>query len=302
MHDFRYRRLRYVAVVTPDLPRSASFLKEIVGLAEGAPSTDPNVHFLRCSGEHHDIMLIQGAVPGLARVSFEMESERDLEATRAHLEGQGLAPVNVAAKDLAFLGISRAFRIVLPETGMVMEFMHGMEALDTPFEPTVAKITMLGHIVLMTPDPVSVSNFLVEKLNFLVSDTGAGGGLLRPFPTANHHSLGLVKSNENRIAHIAFMVEAFDDIGKALPRFKRLDVPVVFGPGHHPASDSNFLYFLDRDGITWEYTFGMEQFPEEEPRDARFLKLGNGDSWGNVMDERMGKVGRVVPLEEQPHV
>jgi 2,3-dihydroxy-p-cumate/2,3-dihydroxybenzoate 3,4-dioxygenase len=295
MLDFRYRGLRYVAVVTPDLDRSATFLKDIVGLADGAASANPDVHFLRCSAEHHDVMLIQGAEPGLLRVAFDMASSRDLKSIHSHLEAEGLRPVYVSADELAFLGIDEAFRIVEPNTGVTMEFLYGMAELDTAFEPTVAKITELGHIVLMTPDPVVAAQFLIDKLNFRMSDYGAGGGLLRPFPTPNHHSLGLVKSNANRIAHIAFMVQAFDDIGKALPRFKKLDVPIVFGPGHHPASESNFLYFLDRDGITWEYTFGMEQFPEHEAREARVLKLGNGDSWGNVMDERMGKVGRVLP-------
>jgi 2,3-dihydroxy-p-cumate/2,3-dihydroxybenzoate 3,4-dioxygenase len=284
-------------VVTPDLDRSATFLKDIVGLAEGAPSSDSRVRFLRCSDEHHDIMLIKGAEPGLGRVSFEMESRQDLDATRSYLEKLGRAPVDVSAENLAFLGIEHAFRIVEPNTGVTFEFMHGMGKLNTPYEPTVAKITMLGHIVIATPDPVAVSQFLMDHLNFKMSDSGAGGGLLRPFPHPNHHSLGLIRSNESRIAHIAFMVKAFDDIGKALPRFKKQDVPIVFGPGHHPASESNFLYFLDRDGITWEYTFGMEQFPEHNPREARVLQLGNGDSWGNVMDERMGKIGRVIPAE-----
>jgi 2,3-dihydroxy-p-cumate/2,3-dihydroxybenzoate 3,4-dioxygenase len=224
-----------------------------------------------------------------------MESLRDLQTTRRHLESVGAAPVDVSSKACEFLGIESAFRIVEPNTGVTMEFLYGMKALDAPFEPTVAKITELGHIVLGTTDPTAVSQFLIEKLNFQMSDSGAGGGLLRPFPTPNHHSLGLAKSNDNRIAHIAFMVKAYDDIGKAVPRFKKFDVPIVFGPGHHPASDSNFLYFLDPDGITWEYTFGMEQFPEHDPREARFLKLGSGDSWGNIPDPRMGKVGRVLP-------
>ena len=297
MLDFRYSRLRYVAVVTPDPARSAAFLKDIVGLADGAASSNPNVTFLRCSEKHHDVLLVKGAEPGLTRISFEMRSSQDYDAVRAHLQAEGLGPVDVSADDLAFLGISEAFRFKEPTTGLTIEFMHDMMSLDTPFVPTVAKIRELGHIVMMTPDPVVTSKFLTEHLNFIVSDNGAGGGLLRPFGTSNHHSLGLVKSNETRIGHIAFMVEAFDDIGKALPRFKKRDIPIVFGPGHHPASDSNFLYFLDPDGITWEYTFGMEQFPEQDAREARFLSLGNGDSWGNEMDPRMGKVGRLVHPE-----
>ena len=298
MVDLRYRRLGYVALAVPAPDRSADFLKDIVGLMDGADSARPDVRFLRCSDSHHDIMLVKGREPGLVRISFELESEKDLAAARAHLADLGLEPADVNAAELAFLGIDQAFRIVEPNTGVTMEFMHGVAACATPFVPGVAKIAMLGHIVLATADPNTAADFMIEKLNFRMSDTGAGGGLLRPFPTPNHHSLGLIRSEPARIAHIAFMVEAYDDIGKAVPRFTKHGVPVVFGPGHHPASESNFLYFLDPDGITWEYTFGMEQFPEENAREARYLELGNGDSWGNVMDPRMGKVGRVLAPHE----
>jgi 2,3-dihydroxy-p-cumate/2,3-dihydroxybenzoate 3,4-dioxygenase len=300
MLDFRYRRLRYIAVVTPDLERSAGFLKNMVGLADGGASANPNVRFLRCSDDHHDIMLIKGAEPGLARIAFEMESDKDLKATRAHLKDLGLSPTDVSAEERAQLGIQEAFRIVEPTIGLAMEFMLGMESLETPFQPKVAKILNLGHIVIATPDPKKVASFMLEKLNFKLSDGNDWGGLMRPFPSPHHHSLGIVKGNANRIAHIAFMVEEIDDVGRGLARFKRNDVPVVFGPGRHPASDSIFLYFLDPDGITWEYTFGMETFPEVNPREARVLKPGpdSMDSWGNIMDPKMGQVGRVMSSSE----
>ena len=300
MVDFRYRRLSYIAVATPDLDRSHRFLKSIVGLADGAASDHAHLRFLRCSDAHHDIMLVAGTEPGLVRISFEMESPGELEATRLHLIGLGLAPADVAEAELVLLGIDRAFRIVEPNTGMTVEFMFGMAVLDSPFVPTVARIANLGHIVVATPDPATVSKFFIEQLNFKMSDGNEWGGLLRPFPSPYHHSLGIVKGSNSRIAHIAFMVEEYDDIGKALPRFRREDVPVVFGPGRHPMSDSNFLYFLDPDGITWEYTFGMEEFPEIDPRDPRSPEPGpeSMDSWGNVMDPRMGQVGRVLAPHE----
>jgi 2,3-dihydroxy-p-cumate/2,3-dihydroxybenzoate 3,4-dioxygenase len=300
MVDFRYRWLSYLAVATPDLERSQTFLKGTLGLADGAAPTNPQIRFLRCSDKHHDIMLVAGREPGLVRVSFEMESARDLEATRAHLNELGLEPKDVGTAELASLGIDQAFRIVESNTGMTVEFMLGMATLDTPFVPTVAKILNLGHIVVATPDPAAASKFFIEQLNFKMSDGNEWGGLMRPFPSPYHHSLGIVKGSYSRIAHIAFMVEAFDDIGKALPRFKRDNIPVVFGPGLHPMSDSNFLYFLDPDGITWEYTYGMEEFPELDPRDPRSPEPGpeSMDAWGNVMDPRMGQVGRVLAPDE----
>jgi 2,3-dihydroxy-p-cumate/2,3-dihydroxybenzoate 3,4-dioxygenase len=70
----------------------------------------------------------------------------------------------------------------------------------------------------------------------------------------------------------------------------------VFGPGRHPASTSVFLYFLDPDGMTLEYSFGMEQFPERDPRPPRRLDPAplNVDSWGSYRDPRMSAVGEVA--------
>jgi 2,3-dihydroxy-p-cumate/2,3-dihydroxybenzoate 3,4-dioxygenase len=91
-----------------------------------------------------------------------------------------------------------------------------------------------------------------------------------------------------------------DDIGCALTRVKRHDVPVVYGPGRHPPSGSIFLYFLDPDGMTLEYSYGMEEFPEERPRKARVLEARpeSLDYWGNVPDPRFASAGRFEPAAE----
>ena len=70
------------------------------------------------------------------------------------------------------------------------------------------------------------------------------------------------------------MVSEIDDIGKAIWRCNKNDVPIVRGPGRHPPSDSVFFYVLDPDGITVEYSFEMEEFPEHGARPARELPFG----------------------------
>jgi 2,3-dihydroxy-p-cumate/2,3-dihydroxybenzoate 3,4-dioxygenase len=74
-------------------------------------------------------------------------------------------------------------------------------------------------------------------------------------------------------------------------------VPVVFGPGRHIASGSVFLYFLDPDGLTLEYSFGMEEFPEVDPRPPRILPPvpESIDSWGAIPDPRMTTIGEIAP-------
>ena len=66
--------------------------------------------------------------------------------------------------------------------------------------------------------------------------------------------------------HVNFMVTEVDDIGRGISRFNKAQVPIVNGPGRHPPSGSMFLYYLDPDGMTVEYSFGMEEFPAEGAR------------------------------------
>ncbi len=71
--------------------------------------------------------------------------------------------------------------------------------------------------------------------------------------------------------------------------FRAHEVPVAFGPGRHVASDSVFLYFLDPDGLTQDYSFGMEEFEEQLSREARrILPPGPAtlDTWSSDFDSR----------------
>ena len=91
------------------------------------------------------------------------------------------------------------------------------------------------------------------------------------------------------------MVSNIDDVGRAFHRFKREGVEIMKGIGRHPASGSIFLYFLDPDGLTLEYSFGMEEFSEENPREACTLPLKpeSVDSWLGPVDERYATMGAI---------
>jgi len=91
------------------------------------------------------------------------------------------------------------------------------------------------------------------------------------------------------------IVSEIDDIGKGMWRFKKNGIPIVRGPGRHPPSNSVFLYVLDPDGLTVEYSYGMEEFPETGGRSHRVLPMvpESIDFWGGPTDKRIGTVGEI---------
>jgi 2,3-dihydroxy-p-cumate/2,3-dihydroxybenzoate 3,4-dioxygenase len=164
------------------------------------------------------------------------------------------------------------------------------------YEPKVTKIARLGHVVVTTSRFDSALKFFTDVMNFRVSDyIGEGFAFMRCFPNPYHHSFALSSGKENKLHHVNFMVTDIDDIGIARNRMLSNDVPIVFGPGRHAPSDSIFLYFLDPDGMTVEYSFGMEEFPDSNPRKPRILEpsLNILDTWGGKPESRMGSVGKI---------
>ncbi len=280
---FRYRRLGYVALNVTKLQASQHFYCDLLGLADAGRSAAGEA-FFRCSPRHHDLVLAEAPVAGLKRVGWQMESAVDLAALHAHLEGMlGLATHEVPAAECARLGLERAFRITEPNTGACFEYYSDMADAATPYVPTVTQIARLGHVVLRTATHAATERYFLEALNFRASDRIEGAvTFLRCFPNPLHHSFGLSNSTCCGLHHVNFMVTDVDDIGRALYRMQTAEVPIVFGPGRHPPSDSIFLYFLDPDGLTVEYSFGMEEFPEHAPREPRLLpmSLQSIDAWG----------------------
>jgi 2,3-dihydroxy-p-cumate/2,3-dihydroxybenzoate 3,4-dioxygenase len=295
----RYDRLGYVALNVTDPARSAAFYETIVGLQPAGTGPD-GATLLRCSSHHHDIALYKAPEPGLKRLGWQLESEKSLATAKAHLQTLGLHIEPVSAAETSALGIGDAFRFREPNSGTIFEFFLNMVEAATPFTPTHANIARLGHAVLHVADRAKMEAFMQEELNFRVSDRiQETVTFMRCFPNRLHHSFGVAKGTESRLNHVNFMVTEIDDIGKALNRLKKNNIKIVFGPGRHPPSESVFLYFLDPDGMTVEYSFGMEEFGESDARSARELPavLESIDYWGGMPTPEFGAIGKVETTE-----
>jgi 2,3-dihydroxy-p-cumate/2,3-dihydroxybenzoate 3,4-dioxygenase len=292
---FRYRRLGYVALNVSDMDKSIHFYRDLVGLQLEERASD-DVAFLRCGADHHNVMLYKSKDPGIKRIAFQLETSADLERARAYIAAQGWPLQDVGADETLQLRQGPTFRFRVPEHSAAFEFYAEMASATEPYVATVAQIQRLGHIVLHCKNRDEFLRVLTEKLNFRISDHfGEQVAFLRCFPNKFHHSFGLSRSSKDALHHINFMVTDVDDVGRATNRMRQQGVEIVYGPGRHAISNSIFLYYLDPDGMTAEYSFGMEEFPEETPREPRLLPMQAEilDSWGGTPANAFGKGGSV---------
>ncbi len=291
----RYRKLGYVELNVTDPARSRAFYERIVGLefvGEGAAGEV----LLRCDSDHHNIVLHRAARPGLKRVGWMLEDDGQFERLHGRLAEHGIAWREVAPEECRRRHLGRVTRMVEPSSGTTFEFYRPAETRPYAYTSSVAKIQRIGHAVIRTAHYHAVTAFLRDVLNFAESDAiGESIAFFRCFPNPYHHGFGVASAGEEGWHHVNFMVTEIDDIGRALHRLRGAEVPIVYGPGRHPASGSVFLYWLDPDGMTVEYSFGMEQFPEHAPRLPRRLPPGPEffDSWGSRPDPRMARAGEL---------
>jgi len=298
MSMIRYEKLGFVHLNVTDLSRSRRFYEEVVGLQFIESGSSGELRF-RCSGDRYNVVLHQSTTPGFRALGLMLESDQQFDVLERRLQDRGIAHEEISAEECADRYLARVWRISEPHMQAAFEFYRPLPVgPDAIFEPTVAKIQRIGHVVFGTPHYAESIGFLRETLNFAPSDEVDNIiSFFRAFPNPYHHGIGIGRAPRNLLHHVNFMVTEIDDIGIALNRFKAHDVPVVFGPGRHIASNSVFLYFLDPDGLTLEYSFGMEEFPETDPRGARVLPPvpASIDSWGGQRDARMSATGDVEP-------
>jgi 2,3-dihydroxy-p-cumate/2,3-dihydroxybenzoate 3,4-dioxygenase len=277
----RYRGLGHVALNVTDPARSRRFYEEVVGLQFERTGRDGEVS-LRAGGEQQ-VLLYRGAKPGLKRLGWHMDDEAQLDRLAATLERSG-----VRWRDVGSSGI----RIIEPNTGATLDFLAGRRDRSEAAGP----VEGLGHAVLRTAHYREAVIFFKEVLNFRSSDEVEGWiTFLRCFPNPLHHSIGIASAARNMLHHVSFLVRSLDDVHAAEERFREGGVPIMCGPGRHPPSGSAFIYFLDPDGLTLEYSHGMEHIAEIAPRRPRVLPPvpESLDFDANPRDPRIYTVGEI---------
>jgi 2,3-dihydroxy-p-cumate/2,3-dihydroxybenzoate 3,4-dioxygenase len=291
---YRYEKLGYAAINVTDIERSIVFYRDLMGLDLVEKNAD--VAYLRCSSDHHNLVLYRAETAGLKRVANKVESPADLKAAYEFFLAEGLNPVWLSTEECTELNQGPTFRVLEPQSGVTFEFYDRMTHLADAYKPTLTKIARIGHVVVGSPNYEKAVHNLNTIFNFSISDfVEHKFTWMRCFPNPLHHTFAIGNSSRNHLHHINFMVTDVDDIGCALNRLKKAGVEIVFGPGRHLPSTSIFLYFLDPDGMTMEFSFGMELLPEDAARAPRMLEMSQRtmDIWGSSPQERFGKGGEI---------
>lgn len=285
------KEISYVRLGTPDLEMAEKFATDCLGLEVGDRSKKDL--YLRSNDLAHTLCYSEGD-PDQQTVGFEVDSEEELQSAAATLEAIG-HPVHAGTPTECSARMVKAFIGFKDPTGNSIELVVRPARSGRRYFPTRdVGITGFSHIGLFTTDPVRDEKFWTQVCNARVSDRIGDIALMRI--SAIHHTLAMVQGPGPGIQHVNHQVKSNDDVLRSYYFLSEKNVPIVFGPGRHPTSGARFLYFTGPDGMTFEYSIGVDEIEDEETHRPRSFAFEPSSvcMWGA---KRVGPSMAAVPQQ-----
>src|SRR5579875_512666 len=273
MYERFISQLAHVELLTPRLEESARFFTDVMGLEESG--RDGHSVYLRCWGDFffHSVQLTEGEQPALGHIAWRSEGPDALERAVARLEQAGAGEGWSEPQR----GHGPAFRFRGPG-GHLHELFWEVDRFQAPAEqrstlparpqrhaPRGVAPRQLDHVTVTTRDPFGDSEWYRDTLGFRFMEyTGLDENpdlVVFSMVTTNEksHDLGLVidlSEVPGRLNHLAFWVDAVEDVLRAADVLLEAGVELEFGPGRHGMGEQTFLYFREPGGIRLEVNSG----------------------------------------------
>ncbi len=256
----------YCRLGTGDLESAEWFATKVLGL-EVSERRRGEVHFKSDSRDH--TLCYCEADAGDQVTAFEIGSSDDLNNAASALSRLG-HDVHYGGSEECDARHVREFIRFKDPTGNAIEFVVRPLHSGVRYHGSRdAGVTGFSHVGFYSTDVVRDEKFWTEVCNARVSDRVGDAPLMRL--GAIHHSIALFPFNKAGVQHINHQVGSTDDIQRSWHFMKDHQIDITFGPGRHPTSSAQFLYFRGPDDLTFEYSTGVREIHDEPAwRDRQF--------------------------------
>lgn len=272
------RRLRHVALRTPDLSSARDFYERAWGLE--TVHEDEDRLALRGSGEeHHLVAFRRDPAHGLDHIAFSVASPSDIDRAASWLDKVGVGlEFEPGHWDHPGGGYRLGFRDL---EGRAIMLVAEVEAV-APRSTDDARPIELSHVVFNTVDLEAAIEFWSDAMGFRVSDRSERQ---MAFMRCNsrHHSVAFNQHSWTSVNHIAYEVADIDSFMRGIGRLRHAGYQPLWGPGRHGPGNNAFAYFGDPVGYVPELTCGLVDIDEESWVPRVWLRVPDqSDLWGTA--------------------
>jgi catechol 2,3-dioxygenase len=267
-------RLGYASIRVMDLEVAERHYTEVIGLR--VTGRRPGQVYLQAheAQDHHCLVLNQSDRAGLEHLGFKVSDSEDLGEAEAAAARFNLTSRRVPEGGV--LGQSEGLHIELPSGHVFHLFAHseqvgysyGMTDPDPVLERVdgVWPVTHLDHALVGGPDAAGSARFLVEALDFNVTERvcGPDGQPFIYFLTVGNtiHNVAIAPGPAGALHHLAFYVGDRADVIRRVDMLKHRGVATFkYGLSRHGVAGVTTVYFHDPSGNRNEFQCGVYESP-----------------------------------------
>ena len=259
----RVKKIAHATYETPDLDRQTEYYTEILGLT--VTDKDKDAVYLASTVDHHSVVLRKGQQSGCVRLGFQVGPDDDLKEFDKQTAARGIKTQRVNDPGPA---ISEMITFEDPK-GTVMEVFKRGEFSGQRFPSKGIVPHKLGHVAFFVKEVKKLTDFYCDVLGFRVSDwMGDFFSFLRC--GAEHHTINLMQTQEDRHFHTAFELRDWGHVLTACDYLSLNGYKLLWGPGRHGIGHNLFTYHRAPNGLITELFAQLDQMNEDlgyfEPR------------------------------------
>lgn len=261
----------FITIHTTRLDEQVAVSTEILGLRQ--THRIGKAAYLAAANQHHEIVYVQSERDAVGHISLRA---RDFDAVATIRRRVVEAGFPIVSDEPLEAGVDSAMSFVGPE-GYVFEIYTGIAShwsgarSDGP--------DRYGHINLHPVDLERMRAFLVDILEFRVSDVIGDDFAYFLRCNADHHGIALIKGRGS-FHHHAWQTQSMAELGKLADRLDVAGKKLIWGPVRHGAGHNIAAYYEEPSGAVVELYADMEQIYDDD-RPPIVWPGGEDTAWVN---------------------
>ena len=273
------RSLGYVRLESTDLDAWKVFGGDFLGMMQ-VDGADPDSLYFRMDHYPARFVVAPGPESKMTAMGFEVLNARDLEHVVEAVEGAGIKVTRGNEAECAERRVTGFARFDDPG-GNPVELFYGPIFDHVPVHmPTVSAFVTgdqgMGHVIVAAEDGQATFDFYTSVLGFVERNTMRTTWFMGCNP--RHHTFG-VATRPGPGALLHFMIEAatLDDVGLALDRAQKYEIPMMSSLGKHTNDHMVSFYVYSPERYAVEFGWNGMRVEEEEPT----YEITQGAFWGH---------------------
>jgi 3,4-dihydroxy-9,10-secoandrosta-1,3,5(10)-triene-9,17-dione 4,5-dioxygenase len=275
--------LGYLRLESADLDAWKTFAGDFLGLMPVHADRDES---LRYRMDHYPPRLVvsPGAENRATAIGFEVLNDRDLKRVAAAVEDAGIKVTEGSEAEADERQVTGFVRFDDPG-GNPVELFYGPILDHVPVRlPAVSSFVTgdmgMGHVIVTGEDGMALKDFYIDVLGFYERNTMGGRDHTVWFMSSNdrHHTLGVTSMpGRGRLLHLMVEAATFDDVGLALDRREKYDIPLMNSLGKHTNDEMTSFYVYSPELYAIEFGYGGLRVDGEQPT----YEITSGAHWGH---------------------